>query len=239
LGGGRARLLAVIDAPRCPEFLTEIAGVYSMTRLQKVLSVVVLVCIAGIGVAVLLNQDAGARAFGIALGVAGTVGTIDGWSMRVVISPSAVSRTSWIPFFDFSASAGAIHRIRVMEKGSLFLSIDYDGSKRRSASLASANRALILRAAGAPEDPLLARNARSLMSGAVAGAGIGFVGALIAGPVYSEVSRTLGVLAGCVIFTIAIAAGGYVARPLRIAGASLAALFCALILMTLLSEFAR
>ena len=211
-GSSRPREIArVADRDSLVAFLNEATGEYVLSRSERRWGIVARVIGAFIGVPMLIAMmldgtfspltmyRVAIYAAAVALLAFGVVETIDFAGATIHISPAGIQKSSRVSLFAFSISSAEITHIALLEKGSsLYLSVHRLNGFARTGSLPGDARLALLSAAHGRDLPALspaAQFATSLAASSAIGVAIGFVGTMIALPLYTEASHLVGVTA--------------------------------------------
>lgn len=258
-GSSRPREIAcVADRHSIAAFLSEAAGRYALSKSDRrwgIVGRVFGICIA-VPMLIAMALDgtfSPLTTYRVAIYVAGTVllvfsvvEAIDFASASVYISPSGVRKTSRISHFALWVSAADITGIRLSEKGSAFyLSVHSVSRFARTFSLPADAKPTVLLAAHGSGAPLPVSAAAQAVvdttSSCLIGVGIGFVGAMIALPLYTEASRLLAAAVAIIAVGSAAFASERMAnnkstgasRARRVTCAALAAFCCSAMLVAM------
>jgi len=214
VGGGRARVLATIEtSDECARFVSQITGVYRLPNKDRIGLAIATFATMALIVPLLLFDLLDSLTIAIAVIVVAVVIAsilaIDIASTTVIVSAREIVKRSRVRPLRYAIDVSSIHEIRLLWKSNE-LSLDVG---RRTIRVPQEQYSTVFHAARIDDPRRPMTTIEALAAAALAGAGIGFVGAMIAGPLYSEISRATGLVAAGVIVTIAAIVGRAVATP--------------------------
>lgn len=219
-GSAPARVIATMESPEVyAKFVSDISGaVYRVSLSDRITWFVIMAGVVGIFLPAEVVLGSGSViAYVVAAGIlaALVVSGVDWMTTTVTISQTGFEKRSRLPLFDYDVPIHALRRIRIRAKGShLLVQIDYESSKSRTFAVPEDQRLIVMRAAGLRESDITPppTTVILLVSAVMLGTGTGFVGAMIAGPLFAQVSHLVGIVTAIVILAAIVGLGDVVLR---------------------------
>jgi len=258
-GSSRPReITRLTDRETIAAFLNAVTGVYTLSRSERRWGVVARTFGAGIGIPIITSAAlditlftsfayrAGVYTAAIALLGCCVLEGIDFVTASVQISPVGMLKTSRIPAFAFSIGTDKIAHIALSEKGGAFyVSVGSFNRFDHTFALPADAKQALLAAAHTPSESSnvspAAQIVRRIVGSCAIGAAVGFVGAIVAIPLYTEASHLVGISTGIMAAGLAPllseritgAASLPESRGRRIMSAALSVLCCVFVLLFL------
>jgi len=257
-GSSRPReITRLTDRDTIAAFLNAVMGVYTLSRSERRWGVVArtfgaaiaipLISSAALDITLFTSIAYRAVVYTAAIALLGfcVVEGIDFVTASVQISPVGILKASRIPAFAFSIGADKIAHIALLEKaGAFYVSVGSFNRFDHTVALPADAKQALLAAAHASSESYVspaAQIVRRIVGSSAIGAAVGFVGAIVAVPLYTEASHLAGISTGIMAAGVAPllseritgAASLPESRGRRIISAALSAGCCVFVLLIL------